>query len=129
MFPKTGKVFPEANGQRGPELTYASVIAAALRSELGATHRAVKTVMRWTGANERTVKNWLAGTNGPSGDHLISIARHSDAVFEAFSRSTGRQHSIAAEKLISARAALLELLDVIQFATSRADHEHTDGSG
>lgn len=35
---------------------YRTAIAAALRDELGLTHRAVKTAMRWTGASERTVK-------------------------------------------------------------------------
>jgi hypothetical protein len=35
-------------------------IAAALVQELGTTHhQAAKTAMRWTGAHERTVKNWL----------------------------------------------------------------------
>lgn len=127
MFPKTGKVFPKANAQRRSELNYASAIAAALRSELGATHQAVKTVMRWTGANERTVKNWLAGTNGPSGDHLLAIARHSDSVFETFARLSGRQHSIAAERLIAARTALLDLLDIIQLVTDQPDLGHFDG--
>ncbi len=40
-------------------------ITEALRAELGDTHRAVKTVTRWTGANERTVKNWLTGHARP----------------------------------------------------------------
>jgi hypothetical protein len=35
--------------------------------------------MRWTGASERTVKYWFSGERGPSGDHLIALARHSDA--------------------------------------------------
>jgi len=36
--------------------------------------------MRWAGASERTVKYWFSGERGPSGDHLIALARHSDAV-------------------------------------------------
>jgi hypothetical protein len=36
--------------------------------------------MRWTGASERSVKYWFAGERGPSGEHLLSLARHSDAV-------------------------------------------------
>lgn len=62
-------------------LAYRTAIAAALRDELGLTHRAVKTAMRWTGASERTVKYWIAGERGPSGEHLIALARHSDIVF------------------------------------------------
>lgn len=60
---------------------YRTAIAAALREELGLTHRAVKTAMRWTGASERAVKYWIAGERGPSGEHLIALARHSDTVF------------------------------------------------
>ena len=36
--------------------------------------------MRWTGASERTVKYWFAGERGPGGEHLVSLAQHSDAV-------------------------------------------------
>ena len=59
---------------------YRKAVAAALRAELGPTHRAIKTAMRWTGASERTVKYWLSGERGPSGEHLILLAQHSDAV-------------------------------------------------
>ena len=36
---------------------------------------ATKTLMRWTGAGERTAKAWLAGISGLSGGHLISLLR------------------------------------------------------
>ena len=79
FVPKTGtNVHLEADAA-----DYRTAIAAALRDELGLTHRAVKTAMRWTGASERTVKYWFAGERGPSGDHLVSLARHSDAVLIA----------------------------------------------
>ena len=60
---------------------YRKAIADALRRELGPTHQAIKTAMRWTGASERTAKYWLSGERGPSGEHLILLAQHSDAVF------------------------------------------------
>jgi len=63
---------------------YAAVISAALRKELGNTHCAAKTVMQWTGASERTVKYWFAGTKGPSGEHLVMLAHHSDTVLTEF---------------------------------------------
>ena len=69
----------------------AIAIAAALRDELGLTHRAVKTAMRWTGASERTVKYWIAGERGPSGEHLIALARHSDIVFHMVLMLANRQ--------------------------------------
>src|SRR5665213_1778801 len=78
MFPKTGRKLP-AGDRAAP---YASTIADALRADLGHSHQAIKTLMRWTRANERTAKNWLSGTNGPSGEHLLKIIRHSDLVFE-----------------------------------------------
>ena len=62
---------------------YRAAMAMALHAELGSTHRAIKSAMRWTGASERTVKYWFAGVRGPSGDHLVSLARHSDAVLIA----------------------------------------------
>ena len=59
---------------------YRAAVAMALHAELGSTHRAIKSAMRWTGASERTVKYWFAGERGPSGEYLVSVARHSDAV-------------------------------------------------
>ena len=55
------------------ELKYRQEIAAALKRELGGTHQAIKTLMKWTKVSERTAKNWLGGTNGPSGEHLIRM--------------------------------------------------------
>ncbi|WP_413043806.1 hypothetical protein [Pseudomonas sp. YJ42] len=71
MFTKTGNHF--LSHER-----YAQNLALALRGELGSTHQATKTLMRWTNANERTVKNWMAGSSGPRGEHLIALIKHSD---------------------------------------------------
>ncbi len=122
MFPKKGKSFPGSPRTARQGINYVSVIAAGLRKELGDTHRAVKTVMRWTGANERTVKNWLAGRYGPNGEHLIRLFRHSDEVLDAFLRLAGREQAIATKKLVIARAALVEVLaqiDLIMGERSR----------
>jgi hypothetical protein len=62
------------------QAAYRKAIADTLRRELGPTHQAIKTVMRWTGVSERTAKYWLSGERGPSGEHLIRLAQHSDAV-------------------------------------------------
>ena len=113
MFPKKGKGFPGTGGTRG-KLDYAASIATALRGELGDSHQAIKTVMRWTGATDRTAKNWVTGIRGPTGEHLISLARHSDAVFEVIIRAAGRESLLIALQLIDAReklAAALEILD------------------
>jgi hypothetical protein len=89
------------------------VIETALREELGESHRSIKTVMHWTGASERTVKNWFAGSSGPNGAHLVSIVRHSDGVFTAVMLLAGRHHTVAAKKLVDARDTLAAMLEII----------------
>ena len=71
-------------------IDYRKAMAMALHEELGSTNRAIKMAMRWTGASERTVKYWLAGERGPSGHHLIALARHSDAVLFVVLALAGR---------------------------------------
>ena len=66
MLPKKGKRFPNRDGKGSAGLSYPRAIAAALRGELGDTHHAIKIAMRWTGAGERSAKNWLSGTRGPN---------------------------------------------------------------
>src|SRR5258708_14119476 len=113
MFPKTGNVFPAEGENYFWEGDYASAIATALQEELGDTHRAVKTVMRWTGASERTAKNWFAGTRGPSGEHLVLLLRHSDAVLHVLLRMSARTSLFAAENLAAPRATLVGSLGLI----------------
>ena len=113
MLPKTGKTFPDVDSRLSAEQSYAAAIATALTGELGDTHRAVKTVMRWTGASERTVKNWFAGACGPSGDHLVAIIRHSDTAFEAVMLRAGRHEVAAAKRLVEARDTLATMLEII----------------
>jgi len=96
MLPKKGIVFP-MDKKVDP---YAVAIACALKHQLGATHQTVKIVMRWTGASERTVKNWLSGVSGPSGRHLLDLIRHSDEVLEVMLVLAGRQQMAATMKLL-----------------------------
>ena len=55
-----------------------------IAERVGNTRQTVKTITAWTGASERRFKNWLAATHGPSGEHLVHLARHSDEIFELF---------------------------------------------
>src|SRR5436189_1865312 len=87
---------------------YPLAVAYALKSELGSTHQATKTVMRWTGAGERTVKNWLAGISGPSGQHLVELIRHSDEVLQILLLLAGRKQVAVAKRLIDVRKRLIE---------------------
>lgn len=106
MFPKKGNKLPDepAAGSGG----YASSIADALRTELGQSHRATKTLMRWTGASDRTAKNWLSGCCGPSGSHLIQLVRESDIVLAAILGLAGRNRHLVGADLLQIRTALVE---------------------
>jgi hypothetical protein len=122
MFPKKGKSFPGGVRPARQGLNYVAVVAAGLRKELGDTHQAIKTIMKWTGANERTVKNWLAGRYGPNGGHLIDLFRNSDEVLDTFLRLAGREEVIAAQELITVREALAQALgriDLLMGETTR----------
>jgi len=78
---KIGKTFPKGGGYNGPP--FVEAIAIALRADFGASAAAVKRIARFTRANERAVRNWFEGKNGPSGEHLIRLMQHSDAVLGA----------------------------------------------
>ena len=110
MITKMGNVLPASAGASRQSLPYAALVSGALRTELGDTHRALKTIMVWTGVSERTAKNWFLGTVGPNGDHLIKLVRHSDAVFEAFFTQAERNQAITIRKLRATRAVVQELL-------------------
>lgn len=129
MLPKKGRTLPNGTRiQNGAE--YAAAIAAALRTELGGSHQATKTVMKWTGASERTVKNWLAGTCGPSGHHLISIIRNSDHALRIVLQAAGRGRAATLLDIGSARDALsaaIAAIDVLLAAESQ-DARREDGS-
>src|SRR6266404_7436328 len=62
---KKGKSFP-GELAHSDEL-FNQAVASALREEFGGGPSAVKTVARLTEANERAVRNWFEGSNGPSG--------------------------------------------------------------
>lgn len=109
MLPKKGTVFPTTD-ELGP---YSRAIAYALKRELGPTHQAIKIVMAWTGAGERTVKNWMAGISGPSGEHLVDLIRHSDHVLEALLVLGGRPRVAGAQKLIGVRNKLVQTVEQI----------------
>ena len=120
MLPKTGKVLPEEDARAAAGYTYAAAVALALREELGDSHRAIKVVMRWTGASERTIKNWFAGTRGPTGEHLVSLVCHSDFVFHAFLQLTRREACMVAVNLADARSKLVKILEMLDELRGRA---------
>lgn len=108
----SGRSIPLRGDQEDPP-SFPEVIAEALRRQYGGTPAAVKTVVRLTRANERAVKNWFDAKNGPSGENLVSLLRHSDEVLETVLALAGRQDLIVARKLTGAREKLKEMLAMI----------------
>jgi hypothetical protein len=102
--PRTGNTFPAAS----PRFTDA--IAAALHRQYGDSHGAIKSVMRVTGVAERTVENWFQAKNGPNGESLVRLCRHSDQVLEAVLLLSGREKQLKIKKLGEIRAALKQML-------------------
>src|ERR1700736_4198657 len=95
-FPKTGKSFPKRGGDGSSDFSldghaFAMKIASALTSELKDRNSRAKLVAGWTGANERTVKNWISGRSAPCGRHLVVLAQHSDQVLNAILLMADRQ--------------------------------------
>lgn len=101
------------------ELTFAQAIAEALRREFGGAPAAVKLVVRLTRTNERAVKNWFDAKNGPSGENLVVLLRHSDEVLETVLFLSGRHDLVTARKLAGAREKLREMLAMIDDLEAR----------
>jgi len=85
-----------------------------LRRSAGKGNAGIKTVANWTGANEKTVKNWFSGRYGPSGAHLAILIQRSDEVLATFLMMAGRQDLMAARKLAAAEEAIIELLAAVR---------------
>jgi hypothetical protein len=92
---------------------FAQKIATALKSELKDRNSRAKLVAGWTGANERTVKNWILGRYAPSGRHLVTLAQHSDQVLSTILIMAGRKNLLIARKIDDLRQKVFELADVM----------------
>jgi hypothetical protein len=99
-FPKKGKSFPIK-------------IASALTSELKDRNSRAKLVAGWTGANERTVKNWISGRYAPCGRHLVVLAQHSDQVLNAILLMADRHDRFLGGNVEDLRQKVLELMAII----------------
>jgi len=112
VLPKLGKELPTT--RRNSSIGYAATIAEALTTELRGSNRAIKTVMRWTGASERTVKGWLSGRSGPSGEHLIALLQNSDTLLERILRLAGRGSPIESRRLQALKNVMGEAVAIIE---------------
>jgi len=113
--PVSGKTFPRSSGtvEKSDGYDFTAVIAETLREAFGRSGRSIKTVMAYTGAGERAVKNWFEGKNGPNGENLVELVRHSDEVLEALLLMAGREDILAGKLLVDARDRLVEMLEII----------------
>lgn len=108
MLPKKGKKLPVWEGALAGRQAYAEIIASLLRQEHGDSHRAVKQLMRQTGASERTIKHWLAANHGPDNVYLLRLIATSP-VIRAFVQGViemgVRGQQVADRELLDRRAA------------------------
>jgi hypothetical protein len=93
---------------------FPKLIAEALHYEWGASLSSRKIVSRITHANERAVKNWFEARNAPSGENLVELIRHSDAVLEAVLAASGRGGGLQSFKIEAMERPLRELLELIE---------------
>jgi hypothetical protein len=98
-------------GGQAVEQDFNRMVAAALRNELGESRRSIKTVMNWTNVSERTAKNWLSGGCGPTGHHLVQLAKNSDEVFDLFLVMSERRPMITTMTLLRLRTHLAETIE------------------
>lgn len=118
-FTKKDRKIQSESGNTFPAITpdsLAQVIAAALRAEFGATPSAVKTVARLTHSNERAVRNWFDGKNGPSSDNLVVLMRHSNIVLKAVLEMADRPDLVLAVGILGLREQLVDVVAAIDKA-------------
>lgn len=113
--PVSGKAFPRSSGRLeiSDGYDFKTVISETLREAFGRSGRSIKTVMAYTGAGERTVKNWFEGKNAPNGENLVTLVRHSDEVLEALLLMAGREDILAGKLLVDARDRLAEMVKIV----------------
>ena len=112
-FPNSGNVFP------GRRQSFAKLVSTALRASLRGQASSIKTVARWTGANERTVKNWFAGDRAPTGDHFLRLAANSPGVLAAFLAAIHRNDCLVmADIAVTAALVALGAVRAVQTETT-----------
>jgi hypothetical protein len=120
--PKNDRKFQSESGKTFQDLNtegFVRAIAVALKAEFGATPPALKTVAQLTHSNERAVRNWLKGKNGPSGSNLVILMRHSDRVLRTVLELADRRNLVLAAELTGLRQ---RLMDAVAEIDSLAPH-------
>jgi hypothetical protein len=110
---KNDRTFQSESGKTFQDLDtegFVRAIALALKAEIGATPSALKTVAQLTRSNERAVRNWLEGKNGPSGSNLVILMRHSDRVLKTVLELADRRGLVLAVGLTGLRQRLIDVV-------------------
>lgn len=89
-LPKNDRNFRPHTGNSFPPGRFVTAIADALHREYDHTGGGVAAVVALTGANARTVRNWFEAKNGPGGEYLVALCRHSDEVLDVILTLSGR---------------------------------------
>jgi hypothetical protein len=110
----SAKTFPCQAREKIGAARFAEEISAALRLDYGKTHAAVKIIVGLTGANARTAKNWLDARNGPNGESLVVLCRHSDQVLATVLALAGRERLLRIKAISDARSKLREILSHLE---------------
>lgn len=112
--PKMGRKVRSQAGRSFPATPrFTAAIAAALHQHYGASHGGIKSVMHVAGVNERTVKNWFQAKNGPNGESLVRLCRHSDHVLEAVLSLAERHQLLRVKKLGDITNAVRKMLALL----------------
>jgi hypothetical protein len=91
-------------------LSFTEEMSSLLKRAYGGRHSAVKIVAAAVGANERAVKNWFDGKNGPNGENLLRLVVHSDAMLVGFLAMAGKEGivlSLEVDRVVAALEASL----------------------
>lgn len=120
MFLKSGKMLPNAPRALS-DLDLATMIGAALRDELGNSHRAAKTIMAWTGGSERSARGWLNGEHSPSALHLIALAAKCSGIMTLVLHLAGQERAALAIDIAAIEQALEASLDHLRGLVGEAE--------
>jgi hypothetical protein len=102
------------SGNSFPHGRFASEIAEALHRQYHGLRGGIESVVELTGANERTVRNWFEARNGPSGDLLVALCRHSDEVLATVLNLAGRRLHLRAMHTAQAQRAARDLCAILE---------------
>lgn len=107
---KKGKSFPSDFMDK---YTLAGVVSLALRQAADNKELTIKKVVKWTGASEKTVKNWFSGHCAPTAEYMIVLMRHCDGVLTSVLRMADRSGLLVALDLDAVERKVVAIMHLI----------------